>query len=303
MKITELRPNGFCGGVKRSIQMVQEVINDPKYPRPLYLLGQIVHNKFINNALHEQGVIILEGNSRLEMLDQIDHGTVIFTAHGISEQVIQKAKDKNLHIVNATCPHVNKSFELIKEKLAEGYTVIYIGKNHHPETEAALAIDNSIILIEKANEVASLNITNDKIALINQTTMSPYDIKEITDALKDNYPHLTPIDSVCNSTKKRQDALQQIDESVDLVIVIGDRSSNNTQKLRETSEKVLNKTTIAVENVEDLNGHDLSKYQNIVVTAGTSTPRAIINEIIETLNTNTNAKFDSQLKGMNYLNS
>lgn len=301
MRITEINPHGFCGGVKRSLQIIKHVIDDPIYPRPLHLLGQLVHNKFINDALRSYGVIIHEGDTRDEMLDEIESGTVIFTAHGVSNHVIKKAHDKNLTIVNATCPYVTKSFDLIKEKIQEGFTVIYVGKNHHPETKAALSIDDSIILVENKDDVDRLTIDTQKIALVNQTTMSPYDIREIMENLVQKYPQTLIYDSICNSTKRRQESLLNVEESVDLIIVVGDPHSHNTKKLVETSRNILNKSTLALENVEGLNGFDLSKYEHIALTAGTSTPKAIINEIVEALN-NPTGEYKTKLKNDDYLN-
>jgi 4-hydroxy-3-methylbut-2-enyl diphosphate reductase len=301
MNVIELTPYGFCGGVKRSLSIAGEVLNDFTYPRPVYLLGTLVHNRFINEALKAKGLIIVEGKSRLEMLDQVLGGTVIFSAHGISNQAIAKAKAKNLTIVDATCPYVNHSFDLIRTKLEEGFTVIYIGKNRHPETEAALAISPDIILVEKPEDVQNLMITNDKIALTNQTTMSPYDISEIVDALRHKYSGLLLIDGVCLSTKRRQDALLSDGVNADFVIVVGDPTSNNTQKLRETCEKTLNKPVVAVENVEGLNEVDLSKYEKVAITGGTSTPHAITNEIIEILRNDEPKPYKSKLKPEDYL--
>jgi 4-hydroxy-3-methylbut-2-enyl diphosphate reductase len=301
MNVIELTPYGFCGGVKRSLSIVDEVLNDNTYPRPVYLLGTLVHNRFINEALKGKGLIIVEGNSRLKMLDQVPGGTVIFSAHGISNQAIDKAKAKNLAIVDATCPYVNRSFDLIRTKLMEGFTVIYIGKNRHPETEAALSISPDIIFVEKPEDVESLEIKNDKIALTNQTTMSPNDISGIVDALRQKYSGLLLIDGVCLSTKRRQDALLSEGVKADFVIVVGDPTSNNTQKLRETCERTLNKPVVTVENVEGLNDVDLSGYETVAITGGTSTPHAITNEIVETLRNDEPKPYKSKLQSADYL--
>ncbi|GJM81001.1 hypothetical protein HMSSN139_34970 [Paenibacillus sp. HMSSN-139] len=149
-------------------------------PRPIYILGMIVHNSHVTNSFEDEGIITLDGPNRLDILSKVESGTVIFTAHGVSPEVRKMARDKGLTTVDATCPDVTKTHVLIEEKVAEGYEVIYIGKKGHPEPEGAVGVaPGKVHLIEKEEEIEQLNLAADKIVITNQTTMSQWDIKHI----------------------------------------------------------------------------------------------------------------------------
>ncbi len=128
MKIVKISPRGYCYGVVDAMVIARNAALDTSLPRPIYILGMIVHNKHVTDAFEEDGIITLDGPSRLDILDKIDSGTVIFTAHGVSPEVKQRAKEKGLTTIDATCPDVTKTHDLIEAKKAEGYHVIYIGK-------------------------------------------------------------------------------------------------------------------------------------------------------------------------------
>ncbi|MGQ0452930.1 hypothetical protein ACT4UM_08950, partial [Bacillus sp. SS-TM] len=153
MKIVKISPRGYCYGVVDAMVIARNAALDKSLPRPIYILGMIVHNKHVTDAFEEDGIITLDGPSRLEILDKIDSGTVIFTAHGVSPEVKQRAKEKGLTTIDATCPDVTKTHDLIEAKKAEGYHVIYIGKKNHPEPEGAVGIAPDIVhLIERADD-------------------------------------------------------------------------------------------------------------------------------------------------------
>lgn len=285
MIVYDLRPRGYCHGVLNALNIVKKVIKDPSYPRPIYILGQIVHNKKISEAFLAHGVISLDQKdiSRLDLLDQITSGTVIFTAHGVSDQVILKAKEKGLTYLNATCRDVTKVHDEVKEKLNEGYHVIYIGHRNHPEPEAILSIDPNIDFVE--TEKDALLISNSiikKVYVTNQTTLSMYDIKPIIDILETKYPDLVFNNDVCKATTVRQQAVIN-QNKVDLMLVVGDQMSSNSNKLSLVGEKYHNIKTHLIGGIEDIDLSWLKDIESVSVTSGASTPTIVTEEVINFL--------------------
>ena len=286
MNVIKITPRGYCHGVIRAIEIVKKAINSD-CPRPIYILGSIIHNKYVVDEFTKLGVITLEGDmTRFDLLDNISSGTVITTAHGVSPRVIEKAHAKNLNIIDATCLDVLKVHNKVKKYLNEGFEIIYIGKKKHPESEGIEEIDKRIHLIENEDEVNFLNL-NDKIFVSNQTTMSIYDIKAIYESIKKKYPNAIIDDDICNATYVRQKALNEV--KADLIIVVGDLKSSNTKKLFEIAS--LKNKAIQIESVMDIDPSTLINVKTVAVTSGASTPSAITNSVIEYLN-----NFDSKNK-------
>ena len=283
MKVIDLTPRGYCHGVLNAMAMVKKVVKTPSYPRPIYILGQIVHNAKITNAFNAYGVISLDqkDKTRVELLDEIDHGTVIFTAHGISRKAIEKAKEKGLTYLNATCRDVLKVHKAIDLKLAEGYQVIYIGHRNHPEPEAVLDIDASILFVENEKDALLLpnDLGNDKIFVTNQTTLSLYDIESVLKIIESKYPNYVFDNEICNATLVRQEAVME-QEVVDLMLVVGDRLSSNSNKLAEVSKKSQSIPSYLIGGVEDINLDWLADINSISVTSGASTPTKVTEEVI-----------------------
>src|SRR5690554_180934 len=156
MEITKLTPRGFCKGVVNAIHIINKTLENNTYKKPIYMLGNIVHNKNVVEAFKSKGIIILDGESRVDMLKKINEGTVIFTAHGVSDEVRNIATMKGLDIVDATCKDVKKTHDVIKEKLLEGYLLLFYGKENHPETEGIIGISDEIILITDKTDLSTL---------------------------------------------------------------------------------------------------------------------------------------------------
>lgn len=286
LNVKKITPSGYCYGVVGALKKALETADDTDTPRPIYMLGMLVHNKNITDALESKGIITLEskGKSRLELLDDIDSGTVIFTAHGVSDAVINKAKTKNLHIINASCKDVIKTHDIIKSAISDNANIIYIGKNGHPETEGALGIDaNRIFLIENIEDIEKLNIISEKILITNQTTMSKWDISVLVDKIMQKYPHAELVQEICNATLVRQEAVSIQAKGLDLLIVVGDPNSNNTKKLVSVSENIAKTTAVRINSVEDIDIELLKNIVNVGVTSGASTPTSITDEVIEFL--------------------
>ena len=214
------------------------------------------------------------------MLDLVDKGTIIFTAHGVSEKVYNKALHKGLKVIDTTCTDVNHSFDVIKGKIENGYDVLYIGKNGHPESEAACAIDESVHLITAPSDIDNITLNNDKIAITNQTTMSIYDVYNIHQKALERFPSIEIIEEICDATKTRQEAVQNQDEDVDLCIVVGDHLSNNTRKLKEVS-LAANIPSIVIESISDLDINILKGKSKISITSGASTASKITKQVID----------------------
>ncbi len=281
MIINKLNPQGYCNGVKRAINICLEALENPNTKKPIYLLGSVIHNKYVNEEFIKKGAIILEdkNKTRYELLDQINEGTIIISAHGVSPKVIAKAKDKNLNIIDTTCPNVSIIHNNIIKYLNEGYTCLYIGTKKHPECEGILEINSNIININNITDINNLNINNDKIYITNQTTLSIFDTSEIYNELKNKYPNAILDNKICDSTTKRQLAVINQDK-VDLCIVVGDKASSNTKKLAQIANNS-NINTILVENINDIKDYDFKNINTISITSGASTPSILVDEIIK----------------------
>lgn len=286
MEVIDLRPRGYCHGVAKALHIVKKVIEDDTYPRPIHILGLIVHNKKITEAFRHYGVISLDdpNKSRLELLDLIETGTVIMTAHGVSDLVIDKATKKGLTVVNATCKDVTKVHDAIKTHLELGYEVAYIGHKNHPEPEGILGIDPSITFLCTKMDAMNYQLKdpNKKLFVTNQTTLSRYDINVVLDVLRIKYPDLLFDDDICDATTLRQKAV--IDQQpVDLCIVVGDTLSSNSNKLAFVSKHERNINSHRVEGIEDIDPAWFKDIKRISVTSGASTPTKLTNEIIDYL--------------------
>ncbi|MBQ3252974.1 MAG: 4-hydroxy-3-methylbut-2-enyl diphosphate reductase [Acholeplasmatales bacterium] len=288
MKINRIEPQGFCGGVKNALRILDEALSDNTVPRPIYLLGAIIHNNHVINECKEKGIIIIDdkNKTRLELLDQINSGTVIFSAHGVSPSVYEKAQSKGLYSIDATCPNVKIIHNKISKYLSEGYDSIYIGSKDHAEYEGVSGISSDIHLVSNIDDINKLDINNDKIYITNQTTLSTLDIKDLFDSLINKYPNAIIDDKICNATTVRQKAVLN-QEHVDLCIVVGDKTSSNTNKLLSTAKKA-NINAVLCDNLDDLDKSLLKDINSVSVTSGASTPSYLVDEIIEYLKIHTN---------------
>ena len=275
MKVTKLYPIGFCKGVYDAIQIVYKTIEENK-DEDIYCIGQIVHNKDINDKLIANGVKIISGNKE-DIIDSIDKGIVIFSAHGTDPKIIQKAQDKGLKVIDTVCQFVMDNMNLIVKYLRDGYDVIYVGKKGHPEAEAALSLSNKVHLYEN-NQNTNLMIDSDKIFVCNQTTMSLYDIKKTFDELKEKYQNAIFADEICDATRIRQEQVLNKASNYDGVIVVGDVNSNNSNSLKSLA-LINHCDAILVNDYAEINPNWLKNKKNICLLSGTSTPIEKVNDI------------------------
>ncbi len=282
MNVIRVIPSGYCKGVVNAIELVKKTRSE--YPlEKIYILGMIVHNSFVTRELENLGVITLDDSikSKEEWIDEIDDGIIIFTAHGISDSIKNKALNKGLFCVDATCEDVLKTKDLIKDYLNKGYEVIYLGKNNHPEANAVISISKNIHLITKIEDVNDLNIKNEKLILTNQTTMSSLELKEIIDEVKKKYPSVLVKNDICQATSSRQKAIMDLKDA-HLLYIVGDIKSNNTNMLKEIGIKS------GIDKVELISDYTMIKDEDLTVdtvyvSAGASTPPKLINEVIDYL--------------------
>lgn len=281
MEVIKISPRGYCYGVVDAMVLAKQAAANLDLPRPIYILGMIVHNKHVTDAFDEEGIITLDGENRLEILSKVTQGTVIFTAHGVSPEVRKLAKEKGLTVVDATCPDVTKTHDLIREKAAEQYTIIYIGKKGHPEPEGAIGVaPDHVILIEQEHEVEKLNLSTDKILITNQTTMSQWDVSHIMNAIIKKYPHAEIHNEICLATQVRQEAVAEQAKQADLTIVVGDPKSNNSNRLAQVSIEIAGTPAYRVADVSEIKQEWLKNVNKVAVTSGASTPTQVTKEVI-----------------------
>ena len=283
MEIQRVYPSGFCKGVINAINLARKT-REENTDETITVLGMIVHNTRVTNSLEELGIKTLDDPvlSREELLEKINEGIVIFTAHGISDAIKEKALQKGLKVVDASCEDVLKTKNLIRDHLREGYDVLYFGKKGHPEAEAILSLSDRIHLLTSLKDIEELDLDNPKLLLTKQTTMSYLELEDLFKVLKQKYPHIKEESEICKATSQRQKAIYDL-EDCDLLYVVGDRKSNNTAKLKKIGEKRGIKKVILISSYEEIKDDDLTDVRKVCVTAGASTPPEAIEEVLSCL--------------------
>lgn len=290
MKVKKITPRGYCYGVVDAMIIARNAALDKSLPRPIYILGMIVHNQHVTDAFEQDGIITLDGKDRLDILRKAEKGTVIYTAHGVSPAVRNVAKERGLVAIDATCPDVTVTHDLIGEKTAEGYEIIYIGKRYHPEPEGAIGVaPDKVHLIETLEDVNNLTVNSDKLLVTNQTTMSQWDVKHLMEALQDKYPHIEQHQEICLATQVRQEAVAEQAGDTDLLIVVGDPASNNSNRLTQVSVEIADTPSYRISDVSEIDINWLKGIETVGVTSGASTPTIVTREVVQFLE-----KFDPE---------
>ena len=283
-------PRGFCAGVDRAIDIVNKALDI--YGAPVYVKHEVVHNKVVVNDLKKKGAIFVEN------IDEIpDNSLVIFSAHGVSSEVEETTKSRNLNYFDATCPLVTKvHMEVIKHAKANR-DIILIGHEGHPEVEGTMgrhvnSKNSTIYLVQDEKDARNLQIKNTRdIALVTQTTLSVDETIAIIDILKSRFPNiiLPKKDDICYATQNRQDAVKQLALESDYIIVVGSKNSSNSNRLKELAEKCGCKSAL-IDEFADLDLEELSSCSNISITAGASAPESRVVEIAKSLEAHIGAK-------------
>ena len=283
MDVILANPRGFCAGVDRAIAIVEGALE--MYGSPIYVRHEVVHNKFVVDGLKAKGAVFVE-----ELEEVPDEAIVIFSAHGVSRRVEEAAEKRGLTVFNATCPLVTKVHLEVVRHAREGREVIMIGHSGHPEVEGTLGryTQNSggaIHLVETPADVATLQVQNETdLAFVTQTTLSVDDTQTIIDALRQRFPLIEAPkrEDICYATQNRQDAVKQLAESVDLLLVVGSVNSSNSNRLRELGERA-NVESYLVDSADDICAKWLVDKKKIGVTAGASAPEVLVASVIERL--------------------
>lgn len=282
MEIKRIVPSGYCKGVVNAINIAKKT-KEKYQDKNVYILGMIVHNSYVTKSLQDLDIITLDDSSKSkeELLDEIDDGVVIFTAHGTADYIKKKAIDKGLICVDAACVDVNKNKETIINYLNKGFEVLYFGKKNHPEALAILSINkDKIHLITSKEDIDNLDIKGN-IVITNQTTMSYLELDDLFKYALNKYPNIIIEKEICNATSTRQTAVSSIKDG-DLLYVVGDIKSNNTNKLAQIGKKNFKKVLL-INNKDDINDNDLIDVNKVYVTAGASTPPILVDEVIKYL--------------------
>ena len=286
MKVISITPRGFCYGVVDAVEMAKQVARDPSTPRPIYILGQLVNNRHLVERLDEFGIISLENtDSRLELLDQIESGTVVFTAHGVSPQVKAKAREKGLRCVDTTCPDVDRTHVLVRDLVARGYDIIYIGRKGHPEPEGAMGeAPGHVFLVQDLADLEALRLPQtEKLAVTTQTTLSRWDTAALVARIRELYPRAEVHLEICQATQLRQEAAVRQSADADLVFVVGDRQSSNSNRLVDVVRDQAKRPVYLIDSARDIRPEMLDGATTVAVTAGSSTPSDITREVIRFL--------------------
>ena len=276
-------PRGFCAGVDRAIDIVNKALDI--YGAPVYVKHEVVHNKVVVNDLKNRGAIFVE-----DIDDIPDDSLVIFSAHGVSSEVEERTKTRNLNFFDATCPLVTKVHMEVRKHAKANRDIILIGHDGHPEVEGTMgrhinSKNSTIYLVQNEEEAEEINVNNiDNLALVTQTTLSVDETKSIISILKQRFPNIDvpKKDDICYATQNRQDAVKQLALESDFMIVVGSKNSSNSNRLRELSEKCGCKSVL-IDDFDDLDLEDLNNFSNISITAGASAPESRVMEIAKSL--------------------
>jgi 4-hydroxy-3-methylbut-2-enyl diphosphate reductase len=272
MRIRIANHSGFCFGVKRALKIAQNIRKERE--GEVVTLGNLIHNKRVVEELNNKGI------TSIEDISQIEEGTVIIRSHGISPKVIEELQKKEIEIINATCPFV-KRIQKLAEKLAdEDYEIIIVGNHKHPEIKALKGYTKGKeVIIEDLKEVLSLP-KKSKRAVIAQSTQDISLFKEIVKCLLGRTRELRVFNTICDSTRIRQNSTTELARQVQVMFIVGDRKSSNTNKLYNLSKKIQPRTYF-IEEAKDITPEMISYVEEIGISAGASTPQELIEEVID----------------------
>ena len=278
-KVILAKPRGFCAGVERAIEVVEQALE--RFSGPVYVRKEIVHNPHVVSALRQKGAVFVDE------LTQVPHGsTTIFSAHGVSPAVHDAAKERQLQVIDATCPLVTKVHVEAKRFAREGYTLLLIGHGGHEEVEGTMGeAPTSIRLIQTVEEAHRVQVENsEKVAVITQTTLSVDDTRAIVDILKARFPKLVAPskDDICYATQNRQNAVKAIAKEAEVILVIGAKNSSNSIRLTEVAEDAGRRAHLINDAIE-IKPAWFTDVRCVGVTSGASAPEHLVQEVVEAL--------------------
>ncbi|MES2098188.1 MAG: 4-hydroxy-3-methylbut-2-enyl diphosphate reductase [Pseudomonadota bacterium] len=278
-EIVLAEPRGFCAGVDRAIEIVERALT--KFGAPIYVRHEIVHNTYVVNDLKAKGAIFIE-----DLADVPPGATLVFSAHGVSQEVRKEAAQRGFSVFDATCPLVTKVHVEVAKLHKEGYDFIMIGHKGHPEVEGTMGqLNEGIYLVEDVDDVATVQVAQaSKLAVVTQTTLSVDDAAEILAAVKRRFPQVREPkqQDICYATQNRQDAVKVLAPTVDIVIVVGSPTSSNSNRLRELAQR-LGTEAYMVDAPDDLKPEWFVGKARVGLTAGASAPDILVQQVIERL--------------------
>jgi 4-hydroxy-3-methylbut-2-enyl diphosphate reductase len=280
MKVTLVRPRGFCAGVVRAIDIVEIALK--KFPHPIYVRKEIVHNRAVVENFKRQGVIFIDS------LQEAPTGSlVIFSAHGVSPAVRQEAEERNVHVIDATCPLVTKVHLEVHKFVRDGYTIILIGHKEHDEVIGTTGeAPDKIQVVGTVKEVSELKVPDpNKVVCLTQTTLSVDETRDIAQAIKQRFPNLiSPTkDDICYATQNRQDAVKElIRAGIDLLLVVGSRNSSNSIRLCEVA-RAQGVESHLIDSAAEIQTQWLAKVKSVGLTAGASAPDYLVEDVVKYL--------------------
>jgi 4-hydroxy-3-methylbut-2-enyl diphosphate reductase len=279
MQVLLANPRGFCAGVDRAIEIVERAL--VLHGAPIYVRHEVVHNKFVVNDLRTKGAVFVE-----ELSDVPSGSTVIFSAHGVSQDVRREAEARGLKVFDATCPLVTKVHVEVAKMRDQGREIVMIGHRGHPEVEGTMGqSEGGMHLVEGPDDVANLKVGDENnLAYVTQTTLSMDDAARTVMALKKRFPKIVgpKKDDICYATQNRQDAIKTLAQRCDVVIVVGSPNSSNSNRLREVAEQ-LGVPAYMVDNATELQPEWVAGKKIVGVTAGASAPEVLVQAVIERL--------------------
>jgi len=279
MQVYLANPRGFCAGVDRAIEIVEQALK--LFGAPIYVRHEVVHNRFVVDDLRAKGAVFVDE------LDAVPDGaTVIFSAHGVARAVRAEAESRGLRVFDATCPLVTKVHMEVARHRQNGTECVLIGHAGHPEVEGTMGQANDgIYLIERVGDVAGLRVRNpDNLAYVTQTTLSMDDTAKIVEALRARFPAIKSPkkDDICYATQNRQDAVKRLAQSVEMVLVVGSPNSSNSNRLREVAQ-AQGARAYMIDGPEDIRREWLARVEKIGLTAGASAPEELVQRMLSKL--------------------
>jgi 4-hydroxy-3-methylbut-2-enyl diphosphate reductase len=279
MRVILAQPRGFCAGVERAIEIVERALK--KFGPPIYVRHEIVHNRHVVEDLRQRGAIFVDE------LDQVPDGAMtIFSAHGVAKKVEQTAADRNLPVIDATCPLVAKVHNEGRRYARQDREIVLVGHAGHAEVEGTIGqVPGTVHLVQTADDVATLEIRDpEKLAYITQTTLSVDDTRGIIAALKARFPAIVGPDvrDICYATQNRQQAVRDLAKRVDLILVVGSRNSSNSNRLREIGEE-LGRPAYLIDDASAMQPEWFRNVESVGVTAGASAPESLVRGVLEGL--------------------
>ena len=281
MNIILAQPRGFCAGVVRAIEIVERALEI--YPSPIYVLHEIVHNRYVVEDLRKRGAVFVES------LNEVPSNAVcIFSAHGVATTIVKKAEQHQLQIIDATCPLVTKVHSQAQRYAKQDFEIIIIGHAGHPEVEGTRgSVEGTVHVLCSPEEVQALQVKNPKrVAYVTQTTLSVDDTSEVIEALTARFPEIKgpALSDICYATQNRQNAVRELATNIDVLLVVGSQNSSNSNRLQELGKQVGSQSYL-IENADSLKKEWFIGKASVGITAGASAPEILVEEVLQRLKT------------------